>query len=163
MARGHHTTTGAPRPTRNGHASRAWFCPWMWASPARQCRRHRSVGSVDVHGFRRHARRRAHSGGFLVQAALPLTKSQVQVERPQRSEDVRPGPAASNGDTWPRGRLRCRPNSATLIMTASVERCPNRQASAVRFRGPSHRAAPPKRHKSPNTNRSKETSMINLT
>jgi hypothetical protein len=40
----------------------------------------------------------ADSCGFLVLAGLPLTKAQVQVERPQRSEDVRPGGAASNGD-----------------------------------------------------------------
>jgi transposase len=59
--------------------------------------RHHTTAAVGTPG------RAGHSP---VAATLPPAKPQVQVERPQRSEDERPGGGRGDGHTRPRGRPR---------------------------------------------------------
>jgi hypothetical protein len=49
--------------------------------------------------------------GLLVVAVPPVTKLLVLLERPQRSEDERPGPAASSGIHFSMDGVRCRQHS----------------------------------------------------
>src|SRR2546429_1070178 len=76
---------------------------------------------------------RGRAGHSSIAAIPPSAKPQVQVERPEQSEDVRPGGAASDGHTRLRGKPRWSQNLFTIKLIGAAQWVQNSSASGAKL------------------------------